>query len=497
MNLKMRSSFAKAVCAPLALGALIAGAAVSAPHSPFVPAASAQEQTVKGICYKAFVQVDAWQGAVCDSATAGTTDQSKRLEEFRIDLVGGVPIQYRAHVQNIGWQDWKTNNQNAGTEGQSLRIEAIEAKLGPGADPNLHVEYRTYVQNIGWQDWKRDGQTAGTTGQSLRVEAIQMRLVKGDAVVGRDTDPNVAKVGFLSDTSWNGHSDQVIAGLASQTVDGYQLNGDLSMGDTTEANYSSELTSRLGSRPIEMAVGNHEGTNPTYYGKRHSTVGNYNLPDKMNAKPLMGKMDQAVYPWNYYYDLDGVRFIVTAPNIYYEGTTKVLSYNKGTDELAAFNATVKDAQSKGLWVVSVHHESFFDPGQHAGEVGNQGSKDLAQAEIDDNVDLVMAGHSHTYSRSNQVNGTITSNYSAHVTDSDGSFTEGKGTVFMIGGSGGDVPRNAKYPNQPAWAKTLGTDETRTPYGYGMVTADAHTLTGSFTATEGSKQGVYDTFTITR
>lgn len=128
--------------------------------------------------YSAHVQNVGWQGWKQDSATAGTSGQSLRLEAIKIEgtnLPKGVSIKYQTHVQNVGWQGWKTNGELSGTSGKSLRLEGIRIKL-EGTE-EYSIMYRTHVQNLGWQEWCYDGEISGTFGQSLRVEAIQIKIV--------------------------------------------------------------------------------------------------------------------------------------------------------------------------------------------------------------------------------------------------------------------------------------------------------------------------------
>ena len=61
-------------------------------------------------------------------------------------------VAYSTHVENIGWQPEVANGQTAGTTDQSLRLEAAKIRL-TGADADKYsIWYRFHVQNA-WQEW--------------------------------------------------------------------------------------------------------------------------------------------------------------------------------------------------------------------------------------------------------------------------------------------------------------------------------------------------------
>lgn len=130
-----------------------------------------------GISYRAQVQNNGWMQAVQNGNTAGTTNQSLRLEGLQIwSPRAGVNVCYSAYVQNIGWQQEVCDGLLAGTVSQSLRMEAIKIRLAAKPAGTNGVKYNTYLQGIGWQGWMQDNVVAGTTNQSRRIEAIAIQL---------------------------------------------------------------------------------------------------------------------------------------------------------------------------------------------------------------------------------------------------------------------------------------------------------------------------------
>lgn len=95
------------------------------------------------ICYQAYVQDQGWQTEVCDGELAGTVGQAKRLEAIKMRCVpksvchvcgASAPVttcsvRYNVYVQDLGWQGWVSDTAIAGTTGQSRRIEAIKIEL--------------------------------------------------------------------------------------------------------------------------------------------------------------------------------------------------------------------------------------------------------------------------------------------------------------------------------------------------------------------------------
>lgn len=124
------------------------------------------------IGYTAHCEDIGWQSEVFDGATAGTTNQSRRMEAFKLRTICGGTVEFvKLHLQDIGWQTYNAPSADTicGTVGQSRRIEDICIKLSG-------FKFRVHIQDTGWTPWTAcDGiSTLGTVGQSLRIEAIQI-----------------------------------------------------------------------------------------------------------------------------------------------------------------------------------------------------------------------------------------------------------------------------------------------------------------------------------
>ncbi|MDD8048133.1 MAG: lasso peptide biosynthesis protein [Thomasclavelia sp.] len=144
--------------------------------------------------YAAHMQNEGWKKPVAQAESAGTTGKSRRLEAFKVQVVGNdnVKVNYQAHVQNVGWQSNKTDGLIAGTTGKSYRVEALKMSLTGSEASNYDIYYRCYVAYQGWLGWAKNGEEAGSIGVGLRVESIEATLIpKGEAAPG-STDNHLA-----------------------------------------------------------------------------------------------------------------------------------------------------------------------------------------------------------------------------------------------------------------------------------------------------------------
>ena len=143
------------------------------------------------IQYETHVSNIGWMSSKRDGSTAGTTGQSKAVEDLKVSILNPVEdgsVQIDAHVSGIGWQGWDTPSASeGGTTGQGRAVEAVRLRLTGSLAKDYDVYYRVHASNIGWMAWAKDGEEAGTTGYGRSVEAVQVRLVrKGDAAPSSD-----------------------------------------------------------------------------------------------------------------------------------------------------------------------------------------------------------------------------------------------------------------------------------------------------------------------
>ena len=137
------------------------------------------------IQYEAHVSNIGWMSSKRDGSTAGTTGQSKAVEDLKVSILNPEEdgsVQIDAHVSGIGWQGWDTPSASeGGTTGQGRAVEAVRLRLTGSLANDYDVYYRVHASNIGWMAWAKDGEEAGTTGMSCSLEAVQIKLIKKGA----------------------------------------------------------------------------------------------------------------------------------------------------------------------------------------------------------------------------------------------------------------------------------------------------------------------------
>ena len=137
------------------------------------------------IQYEAHVSNIGWMSNKRDGSTAGTTGQSKSVEDLKVNILNPVEdgsVQINANVSGVGWQGWDTPSASeGGTTGQGRAVEAVRLRLTGSLAKDYDVYYRVHASNIGWMAWAKDGGEAGTTGMSCSLEAVQIKLIKKGA----------------------------------------------------------------------------------------------------------------------------------------------------------------------------------------------------------------------------------------------------------------------------------------------------------------------------
>ena len=137
------------------------------------------------IQYEAHVSNIGWMSSKRDGSTAGTTGQSKSVEDLKVSILNPVEdgsVQINANVSGVGWQGWDTPSASeGGTTGQGRAVEAVRLRLTGTLANDYDVYYRVHASNIGWMAWAKDGEEAGTTGMSCSLEAVQIKLIKKGA----------------------------------------------------------------------------------------------------------------------------------------------------------------------------------------------------------------------------------------------------------------------------------------------------------------------------
>jgi Big-like domain-containing protein/calcineurin-like phosphoesterase family protein len=232
--------------------------------------------------------------------------------------------------------------------------------------------------------------------------------------------------------------------------------GDMSYGDTSEANWCNTFESAMGDGHVLIVSGNHDtGDIDTYAANC-----NYGIGPTMTGQ----------YGHNYWFDYAGLaRFIATT-----QGTS-------GGDQTGFVSGAIDGARAAGIpWVIVYMHKNCITDGTKDCEIG-QGFSDML---LSKRVDLILQGHEHNYLRSHQLScGTHGTFRSECVADTDGTFQQGAGSVINIVGTGGQGERSIGGTSDAGYFATL--DDTthgylRVDVSSGALSVNFHGVDGGFT-----------------
>ncbi len=269
--------------------------------------------------------------------------------------------------------------------------------------------------------------------------------------------------------------------------------GDLSYRATgQEQAWCDFVTARVGAGyPFELISGNHE-----------SNGENGNINDFSACLPNQLPGVVGTYGRQYYVDVPAdnpiVRFILISPALTYPDST--WSYAAGTPRYNWTAQTIDGARAASIpWVVVGMHKPCISVGFYSCEPG----PDLFNLLLSKNVDLILSGHEHGYMRSHQLGlgaGCATfvpATYDADcVTDSDDAYTQGRGSLAAVVGTGGTLLRDVNSADSEAgYFDTISGLNANPTYGALEVTATDTTLQGSFL--RGAGGSLSDAFSITR
>ena len=327
----------------------------------------------------------------------------------------------------------------------------------------------------------------------LRAAVLGLFLVLLGTHVSAAPQPGQLHVTTAGDFAQTANTSAVLNALAAANSDVAVTLGDMSYGTVgSEQAWCDFVKARVGpSFPFEMLAGNHES---------NGINGNINDFSACLPNQLPGAV--GTYGRQYYVDVPAadplVRFVMISPGLTYPDGT--WSYAAGTARYAWTAQAIDGARAAGVpWVVVGMHKPCLTVGRYTCESGSA----LFNLLLSKKVDLILSGHEHTYQRSHQLalGGSCTAfvpgSYDAGcVTDSDGDFAAGAGSVAAVVGTGGQTLYDLSLNDaeQPYLAATSGLNRNPT-YGFLDLQATPEVLRGSFVRAAG---GTFtDAFALTR
>jgi hypothetical protein len=177
------------------------------------------------------------------------------------------------------------------------------------------------------------------------------------------------------------------------------------------------------------------------------------------------------YGAEYYFDVDGLaRVIMIGAGNDVAGIK--YDYEAGNDRYQWLENTIDETRADGIaWVIVGMHKVCITAGEKPCEIGT----DLTNLLIDKRVDLIIQGHEHNYQRSKQLTCATPNQYRPEcVADdgTDGQYTKGAGSVFVVSGASGGGGEYAVYTNDPEidyFAAWHGGNSPNHGRGYLLVT----------------------------
>src|SRR5947208_3377867 len=269
----------------------------------------------------------------------------------------------------------------------------------------------------------------------MLVAAAALPVLPSPALA--DTGPTSFTFGAAGDFGAGAAAGATFTTLAGAGTDLFFAVGDLSYGEVTpESAWCDFVKTRAGSNyPFELVSGNHEDNGP------HGLISNFAacLPDRTgNVTGSYGKEYFVDYPPA----AALARFIMISPALTFPNESQY-TYTKGSAHYTWLSDAIDGARASGVrWVIVGMHEVCLSAGAQPCSVGS----DLLNLLVSKKVDLVLQGHDHDYQRSKQLATSApcatvpVGSYNAGcVVDdgSDGVYTKGAGTVFVIAGTGGE------------------------------------------------------------
>ena len=265
--------------------------------------------------------------------------------------------------------------------------------------------------------------------------------------------------------------------LASSGVNFYLALGDLSyqrVGEEEE--WCSIVKSYVGqSFPFEIVSGFHDDgreSAPNDGGLIDSFVGC--LPDKMGSSGIYGK--------EYYFDYPPssplARIIMISPDLNFTNGG-YYSYTMGSSHYEWLSGVIDRARASRIpWVIVAMHKPCISAGIYPDCIVGG---DLMNLLLQKKVDLVLQAHDHNYQRSKQLTCAVVEQFSSGCVVDDGSsgtYSKGRGAIFVIAGTFGQefYPINYASPNAPYFASLASNNTRGMAHGFVSFTVSAFELT---------------------
>ncbi len=399
-----------------------------------------------------------------DAKLGSITDQIALIWQTKGRSSGdSFVVEYRPANSNGSWQTADTpTTLDTGTEGRINHSTTIT-----GLDYSAEYEYR--VQHF------RNGSLVNTYQNEFET-----RLAAGDK-----TPFVFTAYGDSAYIKGNSGFREVQGQINQVDPDFNILLGDNAYNSGTHLEFDARFTNQYSPEAVEWTsghidyatIGNHEER--TNNGTPH--VDNFVLPEFDNV---------AEQEKTYSFDYGNVHF-VTFNSDDVPGVGEHTSAAKLEQNLRFLEEDLK-ASTADWKIIFAHHPIGGAPDKGQGP-GDKYFKEILDLANRNGVDMLLTGHSHTYSHTYPLTG-VSGNRATFVRDTDGEYAKGAGVVQVISGMGGKSKRDGGYSSFPFVASGFSqSTNPRSENGFSKISVTEDRLTVEYIAADNGE--VLNSFSI--
>jgi Calcineurin-like phosphoesterase len=310
----------------------------------------------------------------------------------------------------------------------------------------------------------------------LAILLFSFLLTPTVSLVGSAAGSSSFKFAAAGDHNQDANTNSSLRRLASSGVNFYLALGDMSYTSVGEETvWCNIVKSYLGQNfPFELVSGFHDDgrESPPNDGGLIDSYANC-LPDRMGSTGIYGKEFYFDYPASSPF----ARFIMISPDLNFTNGG-YYSYGVGSLHYKWLSSMIDDARaSKITWVIVAMHKPCISAGAYPTCIVGQ---DLMNLLIQKRVDLVLQAHDHNYQRSKQLTCALVEQFAESCVVDDGSsgvYAKGRGTVFVIAGTFGQVFYRINFtnPNAPYFASLASNNTSGMGHGFVKYTVTQYEI----------------------
>jgi hypothetical protein len=280
----------------------------------------------------------------------------------------------------------------------------------------------------------------GTAGAWSATYAFKTRSFAGDFDFLFFGDPQIGASGDVPKDGAGWQETLNVALAANPDVELLESGGDQVEDANTETEWSSFFTSdKLRQYPWAATIGNHDVGGRAY--DQH-----FWTPNTDRSAPFYNGDPNMRSGGDYWYIYKGVLFIHLNSNAYASGSDAA--------HIGFISNVVQAHGAEAKFTVLLFHHAIYSPASHADDGDNKVRRqDFPTAFSNLGVDLVLAGHDHSYSRSYA----IKNGQKANASEQPGAATVSKGPGGVIYVTGNSASGSKYYDLKTPTAGEFGPD----------------------------------------